>query len=281
MALTLEDRACKYGAWALGGHTNCVGKDLMAGFARRLKIATWNRGEPARFALLVRLARFLVPSYRFKFPQLEWWQDPQFNAYMARFGEERGQNWDRRWFMHQVLRLVADVPGDTAECGVFRGAGSYLILKANETARTPRHHFMFDSFEGLSAPGQRDGDYWQAGDMSENEATVSTYLQGCRDFTVLKGWIPERFSDVAVRKFAFVHVDVDLYEPTRESLQFFYPRMSDGGIILLDDYGFTTCPGATRAAQEVLSGQAEQVVTLPDGGGLLIKGRPTVPPARL
>lgn len=253
----------------------------MAGLARRLKIATWNRGESARFALLVRIARLLVPSYRFKFPQMEWWQDPQFNAYMARFGEERGQNWDRRWLMHQLLRLVADVPGNTAECGVFRGAGSYLILKANEMARSPRHHFMFDSFEGMSAPGRRDGSYWQPGDMSASETVVRGQLEGCRDFTLLKGWIPKRFAEVADHKFAFVHVDVDLYEPTRDSMQFFYPRMSQGGIILLDDYGFTTCPGATRAAREVLSGQAEQVVMLPDGGGFLIKGRPTAAAAQL
>ena len=50
--------------------------------------------------------------------------------------------------------------------------------------------------------------------------------------------IPTRFDEVADRSFCFVHVDVDLFEPTRESIAFFYPRMVPGGVMLFDDYGF-------------------------------------------
>ena len=47
---------------------------------------------------------------------------------------------------------------------------------------------------------------------------VFANLMDCRDFTLMKGWIPTRFQEVADRHFAFVHIDVDLYEPTRDSL---------------------------------------------------------------
>ncbi len=64
---------------------------------------------------------------------------------------------------------------------------------------------------------------------------------------------------------SFVHIDIDLYRPTRDSLEFFYPRMNDGGIIIVDDFALCACPGATRAVEEVLSGKPEQMISLPTG----------------
>lgn len=90
-----------------------------------------------------------------------------------------------------------------------------------------------------------------------------------------KGWIPDRFAEVADRQFSFLHIDVDLYEPTRDSIAFFYPRMTAGGVIVCDDYGFATCSGATKAIDEYLQDKPEKMVMLSDGGGFLIKGAPT------
>ena len=86
---------------------------------------------------------------------------------------------------------------------------------------------------------------------------------------------PDRFNEVADRRFSFLHIDVDLYEPTRDSIAFFYPRMNVGGVIICDDYGFATCPGATKAIDEYLRDKPEKMMTLSDGGGFLIKGIPT------
>src|SRR5437016_8194530 len=116
---------------------------------------------------LLRLAgKLLVPSYRFKWPQLDWWGNEEFTNYLHRFGELRTLNTDRKWMLYQLLRLVAHVPGDTAECGVFRGATSYLICQANKQAGAQnKTHHLFDSFEGLSEAGPADGKYWARGDL--------------------------------------------------------------------------------------------------------------------
>jgi O-methyltransferase len=94
-----------------------------------------------------------------------------------------------------------------------------------------------------------------------------------------KGWIPERFVDVESRRFALVHIDVDLYDPTKDSMEFVYPRVNPGGIILCDDYACTTCPGATRAVDDYLADKPGKMVLLSCGGGFLIKGILTAPPS--
>ncbi|HBH79257.1 MAG TPA: hypothetical protein DDY39_05465, partial [Nitrospira sp.] len=69
-----------------------------------------------------------------------------------------------------------------------------------------------------------------------------------------KGWIPDRFPEVKERRFAFVHIDVDLYQPIMDSLKFFFPRLLPGGIIVVDDYGYSIFPGAKKAVDEFRSG---------------------------
>ena len=83
-----------------------------------------------RFRILRRIAGWLVPEYRLKWPHMAWWQDEPFWRYLQRFEEDSGLNSDRRWMMYQLLRITASLPGDTAECGAYFGAGSYLVPRA-------------------------------------------------------------------------------------------------------------------------------------------------------
>jgi O-methyltransferase len=225
-----------------------------------------------RFVVLAKLGAILYPDYRFKWPQMDWVNDADFNAYLDRFGELNSWNSERRWLVWQLMRLTTDVPGSTAECGSLEGAGSYLICKANAEKR---HHHIFDSFEGLSQPGKSDGTYWQSGALASGEEVVARNLAEFSAYTLHRGWIPARFDEVSDQKFSFVHIDVDLYQPTLDSLAFFYPRMNKGGVIICDDYGFSICPGATRAVDEFLAGKPEQMIPMPSGGGFLIRGTST------
>jgi hypothetical protein len=245
---------------------------------RRLLKAIGNRSirEEMAFNFLRRTGAWILPSYRFQWGQFDWWHDSGFNQYLKRFNELNELNTDRHWTLYQLTRLAADIPGDTAECGVFQGASSYLICRAfTEYPNHLRTHFIFDSFAGLSEPQRIDGGHWTKGFLTCDLDAVKRNLHEFPNISWHKGWIPDRFGDAADRRFAFVHIDVDLYQPTLDSIQFFYPRMNEGGIILCDDYGFTTCPGATRAIDEFLSNQPEKMIALPCGGGFVIKGRRT------
>jgi O-methyltransferase len=250
--------------------------DVMLPLPRILRIfREWLRdpkNPERRFETLAKLSEYLVPGYRYSWPNPDWWQNTEFNRYLESFDEKGGFNTHRRWVLGQLLRLVQSVPGDTAECGVYRGSSSHLILEANSRVESRRRHHMFDSFQGVSPPSTEDGQYWKEGDLSVPEQIAREKLSGFSNFQFYPGWIPTRFEEIADRQFCFVHVDVDLYEPTRDSLAFFYSRLSPNAIFLCDDYGSPFCPGATQACDEYLVSCPEKMLALPDGGGFFIKG---------
>jgi len=86
-----------------------------------------------------------------------------------------------------------------------------------------------------------------------------------------KGWIPNEFPKVNNVKFAFVHIDVDIFQPTRDSLEFFYPRLVPGELFVFDDYGFDLCPSVTKAVDDFFLDKPERLVNLPSGGAFLIR----------
>ncbi len=230
----------------------------------------------ARFRLMTEVGKKLVPQYRFSWPYLDWWNDAPFNTYLRRFNELDHFNTDRRYMVYQLMRLIDGVPGDTVECGSLEGAGSYLIhLMNNHSGIHGRWHHIFDSFEGLSAPDEGDGKHWEQGDLSVSMAQVDKNMSDFDRYTLYRGWIPSRFPEIQDKRFAFVHIDVDLYQPTRDAIEFFYPRMNEGAVLLCDDYGSALCPGATRAIDEYLADKPEKMLYMTCGSGFILRGRKT------
>ena len=234
-----------------------------------------------RFILLRLAAAVLCPRYRLRYSNLDWMADPAFERFLHNFDEAhplRSINAGRRFMVSQLLRLTEQVPGDTAECGVYLGASSYLIASFISRSSLEKTHHLFDSFDGLSLPIAADGEHWRQHDLKVERNEAERRLSKFQNLRFYKGWIPERFGEVSNCRFSFVHIDVDLYEPTRDSIEFFYPRMNPGGIILCDDYGVSSCPGATKGVDEFLIDKPEKMVALSDGAGFLIKGVLTAPP---
>lgn len=206
---------------------------------------------------------------------LYWFDDQQYREMWSRFPEANAGIAERRYNLFHLSRSVADLEGDTAECGVLHGAGSHIIMSAAGGAST---HHIFDSFEGLSEPGTEDETtaltpyVWKKHDLSVPEERVRRNLAAFGDrVAYYKGWIPTRFNEVADRRFKLVHIDVDLYQPTYDALAFFYERMVPGGLIVCDDYGSTICPGAKQAFDEYMQDRPEAIVHLTTGQGFIAK----------
>jgi O-methyltransferase len=186
----------------------------------------------------------------------------------------------------QFLRHTFDLEGDVAECGAFRGLGSHMFCNylrlANPDFNGEGYH-VFDSFEGLSQPSEQDviskqeygavGTHFQAAGAFHGQ--LETVKSTLREFPLIQyhaGWIPESFAGIAERSYKFVHVDLDLYEPIKGALEYFYPRMVKGGIIVIDEYAIPRWPGARTAADEFCQkNHLISPVSLTTGNGVLIK----------
>jgi O-methyltransferase len=239
-------------------------------FIKVFFLSLTTRDEHARYRLAEFLANAVYPTFKFSEYGRAFLYDKEFSAVYERFvGKENYHSLDRKYTLSQLLKLVLLVDGDTAECGVYRGASSYFICQ--RIVGTGRAHHIFDSFEGISQPKEHDGNHWRKGDLKALEKVVRENLAEFDFVHYYRGWIPEKFEAVRDRVFSFVHVDVDLYEPTLDSLRFFYDRLSTGGMILCDDYGFITCPGARRAFDEFLADKPESLVELPTGQAFILK----------
>lgn len=197
-----------------------------------------------------------------------WHKDGEFLSAANGSYPNRNIVSERRFNLFNLVRSTEDIPGDLAECGVHRGPSSYMMLKAAPN----KHLFGFDSFEGLSSPGPRDNVQWRSGDLAVGIAVARENLAEFGDrVTLLQGWIPSRFAEVADKIFSHVHIDADLYEPTKASAEFFWPRLSPGGMMVCDDYGSVRCPGARVAMDELAASVGKRVAHLTTGQGLLIK----------
>ena len=174
---------------------------------------------------------------------------PEFWAIIGKYNKRAKQT--RPYTLWQLAKTVSDLDGDTAEVGVGFGRGSDLICNATQTRK--RTHHIFDSFEGLSEPQKEDFQDWRPwgkGNMAVPEEKVRNNLNHYRHIVYWKGWVPERFSQVSNERFVLVHVDVDLYQPTKDSLEFFFKRLVPGGVLLCDDYSSPRCPGARKAMDD-------------------------------
>jgi len=188
----------------------------------------------------------------------------------------------------RLLQRMRDVPGDVVECGVWRGGMSGGMASLLGPAR---RYWLFDSFEGLPDAGAKDGDeavrYQQDRDSphfydncSAPQAAAEEAMSrsGAPDVHVVKGW----FDDVlpgfpADRSIAVLRLDGDWYESTMCCLRNLYPRMVQGGMIIIDDY--YCWDGASRAVHDFLSetGVPDRVSQFDNDVAYILKG---VAPAR-
>ncbi len=163
---------------------------------------------------------------------------------------------DEAYALVNAVRSAAKVPGDLAEVGVYQGASAKLICEMRAAGKALH---LFDTFEGLPNPTDDDKGF-VAGEYECSLDSVKAYLRAYRDVFFYKGYFPGTSAPVADRVFSFVNLDVDLYESTKGALDFFYPRISTGGILLSHDYN--TQIGVKKAFDEFFADKPEPVIRL-------------------
>jgi hypothetical protein len=182
---------------------------------------------------------------------------------------------DRLHILYQAVRNIRQLEAQNislAEVGVFRGGGSYFIASAANRlfVKPPRIHAI-DTFEGHPDDMHESDTVHQPGGFSETSyEKVRDYLSVFPNVTVHKGRFEDRCGEMAGETFGFAHLDVDIYNPTCAALAFFAARMPVGGIIVVDDYGFLSCPGVKQAVDEFTASRRDFVAFQLDTGQCLL-----------
>jgi O-methyltransferase len=160
------------------------------------------------------------------------------------------------------------IAGAIVECGVYRGGSA---MAAALTCRSRREIWLYDTFEGMSAPTADDArasdgrpaaallDGAAKGDLiwcysGEGEVAANMRSTGYPEQLVrlVKGKVEDTIPGAIPAEIAVLRLDTDWYESTRHELEHLYPRLAPGGVLIIDDYGYWA--GARKAVDEYFGG---------------------------
>jgi O-methyltransferase len=179
---------------------------------------------------------------------------------LARYGDK--ERFFNLWFQTQRLKRE-NIRGDFAELGVYKGdTAEILHLLDGE-----RKLHLFDTFEGfcekdLKVEEGEAASYTRHNFADTSLEKVKKRLNGSK-FVFHKGYFPETAKAVEDVEFALVSMDADLYNPTKAGLEFFYPRLVPGGVIIVHDYN-PKWSGIMKAVNEFAAAIPETAVPLTD-----------------
>ena len=176
---------------------------------------------------------------------------------------------ERGWALAEAVAYISarGIPGDIVECGVWKGGACLL---AAETLRDreksgDRRIWLYDTFEGMPEPGredfiaasgqslsERDPAGWWAAGVDEVKETLSLSGMDEDRFVLVPGRVEDTLKTTVPEEISVLRLDTDWYESTKMELEILFPRLSEGGILIIDDYGHFT--GARKAVDEYLAG---------------------------
>ncbi len=178
--------------------------------------------------------------------------------------------------INAVAYLVENkIEGDFIECGVWRGgsmmAAMYTLLEMGDTSRDI---YLFDTFEGMSDPTEKDvmfdgqkardilntfekkegpGNYWCWASLQDVQQNVNATGYPKHKIHLVKGKVEDTIPKAAPTNIALLRLDTDWYESTAHELKHLYPRLRENGVLIIDDYGHWL--GARQAVDEYFSTQ--------------------------
>ncbi|MGH7041381.1 MAG: TylF/MycF/NovP-related O-methyltransferase [Acetobacteraceae bacterium] len=188
---------------------------------------------------------------------------------------------DNRWIVHVALWAAgqaAKVAGDFVECGVDTGMLSLAICDWLDFNALDRDFWLFDTFDGIPEAQMSDAERtgiggWQNRNCYEEcfEVARANFAEWprCR---LVRGMVPDSLSAFPEgRRVAYLSIDMNIVLPEIAAIEFFWDRMTPGGIILLDDYGWATHTPQRDAFDAFARRQGVSILSIPTGQGLMIR----------
>ena len=240
---------------------------LTAAFTR---VLSW-LGFEARKA--PRRGRFSIPDDEFYAPLFSPWRGyGEFAEYLKLAEPYSLVSPDRLYILWSLAWNAVQLQGDFLECGVYKGGTARMLAEfLGRNARTGVQLHLFDTFEGMPET-DREVDVHRKGDFSNTSLARVKQVVGRNEIVQFHpGWIPETFRGISDGPVAMAHVDVDIFRSVWDCCEWIYPRLQVGGVMVFDDYGFPTCPGARKAVDEFFRDKPETPLVLGTGQALVIR----------
>ena len=197
-----------------------------------------------------------------------WYRDSEFQRAFSQAAPWTIVTIDRCHVLWTLATQALHVPGDFWECGVYKGGTARLL--AERLAASDKRLHLFDTFGGMPATGPED--LHGEGDFADTSPAAVCERVGHADRVKFHvGRIPGTFVVGDASPIAFAHIDVDIYRSILDCCAEIYPRLTPGGIMVFDDYGFPSCPGARKAVDEFFADKPEQPLVLPNAQAIVVR----------
>lgn len=166
----------------------------------------------------------------------------------------------RCWELWHLLAQTGQLDGDILEVGTWRGGTGCLLGRRAQQLRIPATVHLCDTFEGVVKTGAADS--YRGGEHADTSVPVVESCAaklGLTNLSIRRGIFPEATGDgIADRRFRFCHIDVDVYQSGKDVLTWVWPRLAPGGVVVFDDFGFSSTRGIARLVHEE-EGAADRV----------------------
>jgi Macrocin-O-methyltransferase (TylF) len=166
-----------------------------------------------------------------------------------------------------IKQVLADnIIGEIAELGVYRGNSAALL--AHYARIYHRTVLLFDTFEGFDQRDLVGVDGFKLNEFGDTSLDQVRELVGDKNVRFIQGRFPESIPpELHTSRLCLAHIDCDLYEPAKAGLEFFYPRLSPGGILIIHDYANPYWGGIKRAVDEYCCTIPERPLIFGDKSG--------------
>ena len=205
--------------------------------------------------------------------------DQQFNASYAELRREWFPDADvdvrwRMWLLTQIAHHCSGLEGDFAEFGVYRAGCAFMIFRSGGLPASKRF-FLFDTFAGVPSEKLNASEV-EAGLAGAHADTSVEYVRQRlapwdKQLVVVPGDVHATLNEIQIDRLAFVHMDLNAADPTRVALEYAYPRLSRGAMVLFDDYGWTGLEAQRAVIDAFVDAAADTLIALPTGQALLVR----------
>jgi len=203
-----------------------------------------------------------------------WLSDSEFSNLYNKIEKYTLLGKIKSYVLWELVKETNGLRGSMLEVGVWKGGSGALIGKQAEHGVDSGFLYLCDTFTGVVKTGEKDT-FYKGGEHADTTIEIVEKLFNSlkiKNMKILKGIFPDETGHmINDTEFKFCHIDVDVYQSTKDIFEWIWPRMVVGGIILIDDYGFYNCDGVTKFVNEEKMKPDRIVVNNWAGQAIIIK----------